>query len=93
MGDPSQSDADSIELRGLVERIERGDSVLVPGPRLADHADHGPLDELPASELLANLDLPEGALRPSPVGLRRARDSMKKDANTPLPELLGRICS
>jgi len=68
----------------LVERIKRGDCVLVPGPRLAVRAkgpDHRPLDELPAFEL-SNLDLPEGPPCPSPVGRRRAEDSMKEDANT-----------
>ena len=75
----------------MVERIKRGDCVLVPGPRLAVRAkgpDHRPLDELPAFELIANLDLPEGAPFPSPVGRRRAEDSMKEDANN-MPGVVG----
>lgn len=77
MGDPSQSDADRRELRGLVERIKRGDCVLVLGPRLAVRAhdpEHRPLDELLAGDLMATLGLSQSGPSPSPVSLRRAAD-------------------
>ena len=77
MEEPRQNDAERRELRGLVERVRRGDCVLVLGPRLAIRADdteRRPLDELLASDLLASLG-EQGNLAPqSPVSLRRAAD-------------------
>jgi TIR domain/SIR2-like domain len=72
-----QNDAERRELRGLLERIRRGDCVLVLGPRLAvrvDDPDRRPLDELLASELLANLGEQGKLASQSPVSLRRAAD-------------------
>src|SRR5215468_1791681 len=77
MGDPVQTEADRKELRGLVERIKRGDCVLVLGPRLAvrpNDPTHQPLDELLAAELVASLNLPEGAAAGASSSLRRAAD-------------------
>lgn len=58
MEETGQHDTERRELRGLVERIKRGDCVLVLGPRLAIRAndpDRRPLDELLACELLASI--------------------------------------
>jgi hypothetical protein len=66
-----QVDNEVRELRGLVERIKRGDCVLVLGPRLAVRAEdpeRRPLDELLAAELLESIGA-EG-----PANLRRAAD-------------------
>lgn len=62
------------EMRSLVERIKRGDCVLVLGPRVAIRAndpDRRPLDELLACVLLASIDAhgSEGCFN-----LRRAAD-------------------
>lgn len=70
------NDRELRELRGLVERIKRGDCVLVLGPRVAVRAgdpERVPLDELLAQELLDALgpDAPQGA---QPMTLRRAAD-------------------
>jgi hypothetical protein len=75
----AQNEAERRELRGLVERIKRGDCVLVLGPRLAiraDDPDRKPLDELLAQELVASLPAsgPEGAASQGAVSLRRAAD-------------------
>jgi hypothetical protein len=72
-----QNDAERRELRGLVERIRRGDCVLVLGPRLAVRAgdpDRRPLDELLAYDLLASLSEQGKLASQSPVSLRRAAD-------------------
>jgi TIR domain/SIR2-like domain len=71
MENSRQADNEVREVRGLVERIKRGDCVLVLGPRLAVQADdpeRRPLDELLAAELLASV----GA--GGPANLRRAAD-------------------
>ena len=76
MGDYPQSDAERRELRGLVERIKRGDCVLVLGPRIAirpDDRDRRPLDEVLAAELLASLGASENVAG-EPPSLRRAAD-------------------
>lgn len=62
------------ELRGLVERINRGDCVLVLGPRVAvrpDDPERRPLDMLLAEELLEGINFPGD---PSAVELRSAAD-------------------
>jgi hypothetical protein len=49
------------ELRGLVERINRGDCVLILGPRVAvrpDDPEREPLDSLLARELIESLGVP-----------------------------------
>jgi len=61
-----QNDRELRELRGLVERINRGDCVLVLGPRVAVRADdpeRRPLDSLLAEELIESIGVtgPEGA--------------------------------
>ncbi|HYI12345.1 MAG TPA: toll/interleukin-1 receptor domain-containing protein [Thermoanaerobaculia bacterium] len=71
MENSRQADGEVRELRGLVERIKRGDCVLVLGPRLAFKADdpeRRPLDEMLAAELLESI----GAA--GPASLRRAAD-------------------
>ncbi|HEX7150311.1 MAG TPA: toll/interleukin-1 receptor domain-containing protein [Thermoanaerobaculia bacterium] len=65
------------ELRGLVERISRGDCVLVLGPRVAvrpDDPGREPLDSLLARELVESLGVtgPEGAS--AGMNLHRAAD-------------------
>jgi hypothetical protein len=76
---------DSGDLRGLVERIRRGDCVLVLGPRVAigsDDAGGRPLDERLALELTKDLDGASAATASAaisaatatPVNLRRAAD-------------------
>jgi len=75
--DSGQIDNERRELRGLVERIRRGDCVLVLGPRLAiraDDPDRRPLDELLACDLLASLSEQGNLASQSPVSLRRAAD-------------------
>jgi len=77
MVDSSSSvDSDSGDLRGLVERIRRGDCVLVLGPRVAIESGEGggrPLDERLALELIARLES-SNADTASTVSLRRAAD-------------------
>jgi len=66
-----QADNEVRELRGLVERIKRGDCVLVLGRRIAvrpDDPERRPLDELLATELLESISS-EG-----PATLRQAAD-------------------
>ncbi|HEX2123688.1 MAG TPA: hypothetical protein VHL59_18810 [Thermoanaerobaculia bacterium] len=61
--DAIRTDREARELRSLVERIKRGDCVLVLGPRVAmrpDDPDHRPLDDVLAGELVASLDCPAG---------------------------------
>lgn len=74
MGDYPEIDAERRELRGLVERIKRGDCVLVLGPRVAiqpDDRQRRPLDEVLAEEVLASLGASENV---GPPSLRRAAD-------------------
>jgi hypothetical protein len=76
MVDYPGSDAERRELRGLVERIKRGDCVLVLGPRVAiqpDDRQRRPLDEVLAEELLASLGASENVAG-GPPSLRRAAD-------------------
>ena len=77
MEETGQHDTERRELRGLVERIKRGDCVLVLGPRLAIRAndpDRRPLDELLACELLASIGAQTSETSLSPPSLRRAAD-------------------
>ena len=77
MENSQQKDLSPIEIRNLVERIKRGNCVLVLGPRVAVRANdpsRSPLDELLASELLKKLDLLENEASRSPITLRRAAD-------------------
>ncbi|HEX9982111.1 MAG TPA: toll/interleukin-1 receptor domain-containing protein [Thermoanaerobaculia bacterium] len=70
-----QSERELRELRGLVERISRGDCVLVLGPRVAvrpDDPERRPLDTLLAQELLECIGV-EGA-EASSASLHRAAD-------------------
>jgi len=56
-----QNERELRELRGLVERINRGDCVLVLGPRVAvrpDDPERQPLDGLLAGELTESLGIP-----------------------------------
>lgn len=72
-----QNDLPPRELRNLVERIKRGNCVLVLGPRVAvrgNDPSRRPLDELLANELLKDLDLLENEASRSPLTLRRAAD-------------------
>jgi hypothetical protein len=75
--DAGQNNIDQRELRALVERIKRGDCVLVLGPRVAIRAndpDRRPLDELLAADLLASAGAKESEARLSAANLRRAAD-------------------
>lgn len=70
-----RSDRESRELRSLVERIKRGDCVLVLGPRAAirpDDPEHRPLDDVLAGDLVASLDPPASEQQVS--SLRAAAD-------------------
>jgi TIR domain/SIR2-like domain len=72
-----QDNTELRELRSLVERIKRGNCVLVLGPRVAVRAndpDRQPLDELLACDLLASIGAQGSAPLLSPVTLRRAAD-------------------
>ena len=76
MVDYPESDADRRELRGLVERIKRGDCVLVLGPHVTiqpDDPQRRPLDEVLAEELLTNLGASQNVVG-GPPSLRRAAD-------------------
>jgi len=71
--DAPQNENEPREVRALVERIKRGDCVLVLGPRVAirpDDPERTPLDEILARELLESIGEPADA---SP-NLRRAAD-------------------
>jgi hypothetical protein len=71
-----QNERELRELRGLVERINRGDCVLVLGPRVAvrpDDPERRPLDSLLAEELMESIGVTaEGTA--SPANLHRAAD-------------------
>jgi hypothetical protein len=73
----SHDDVERRECRGLVERIKRGDCVLVLGPRVAvrenDPAGR-PLDEILAGDLLESLGVHGTEAALSPAHLRRAAD-------------------
>jgi TIR domain/SIR2-like domain len=65
------------ELRGLVERIKRGDCVLVLGPRIATRvhdSERRPLDEQLARELLDGIGDVRIEPSSSAISLRRAAD-------------------
>jgi hypothetical protein len=58
-----QSEKELRELRGLVERINRGDCVLVLGPRVSvrpGDPERRPLDHLLAEELIESIGVPAG---------------------------------
>ena len=77
MEDARQAEGERRELRGLIERIKRGDCVLVLGPRVsirADDPDRRPLDELLAAELHATVDPDPPDAGTAPVSLRRAAE-------------------
>src|SRR5205807_5182619 len=84
---PRKSDNELRELRGLVERIKRGDCVLVLGPRVAirpNDPDRTPLDELLAAEILGHLDDVAPAEAALAAGnLRRAADLHERKQNDP----------
>ncbi|SRR6266446_214552 len=70
-------DPEVRDLRSLVERIKRGDCVLVLGPRVAIRAndsDRRPLDELLACELVASIDAQRKEASVSTLTLRSAAD-------------------
>jgi hypothetical protein len=73
----SHDDVERRECRGLVERIKRGDCVLVLGPRVAlresDPAGR-PLDEILAGDLLESLGVHGTEAALPPTNLRRAAD-------------------
>lgn len=72
-----QAEAEARELRGLVERIKRGDCVLVLGPRVAIRAgdpERTPLDELLAQKLIAASGAEEQEAVQAGTSLRRAAD-------------------
>jgi hypothetical protein len=65
------------ELRGLVERINRGDCVLVLGPRVAvrpDDPERQPLDTLLAQELIESIGVTGAEGTASSANLHRAAD-------------------
>lgn len=67
----------SRELRGLVERINRGDCVLVLGPRVAvrpDDPERRPLDSLLAEELIESIGEAGAEGIASSTSLHRAAD-------------------
>jgi hypothetical protein len=74
---PRQSDAEARELRGLVERIKRGDCVLVLGPRVAvrpDDPERLPLEDRLAEELVASAGAEGPEAEQASTNLRRAAD-------------------
>jgi len=65
------------ELRGLVERINRGDCVLVLGPRVAvrpGDPERRPLDSLLAEELIESIGVTSAESTASSASLHRAAD-------------------
>ena len=76
MDDLHQSEIDLRDIRVLIERIRRGNCVLVLGPRVAVRADdpsHTPLDELLARKLLLESEAAVEDVTSSP-NLRRAAE-------------------
>lgn len=72
-----QNERELRELRGLVERINRGDCVLVLGPRVAvrpDDPERRPLDSLLAQELIESLGDTGAEGTASSADLHRAAD-------------------
>jgi TIR domain-containing protein/SIR2-like protein len=72
-----QNERELRELRGLVERINRGDCVLVLGPRVAvrpDDPERQPLDSLLAQELIESLGVTGAEGEASAANLHRAAD-------------------
>ena len=72
-----QAEVEARELRGLVERIKRGDCVLVLGPRVAvraGDAERKPLDELLAEKLVAAAGAEDEESAQAETSLRRAAD-------------------
>jgi hypothetical protein len=72
-----QNERELRELRGLVERINRGDCVLVLGPRVAVRADdpeRRPLDQLLAEELIESIGVTGAESEASAADLHRAAD-------------------
>jgi hypothetical protein len=72
-----QNEREVRELRGLVERINRGDCVLVLGPRVAVRPDdpaRQPLDTLLARELVESLGVTGDEATSSSENLHRAAD-------------------
>lgn len=77
MENSQQNDTELRELRGLVERIKRGDCVLVLGPHVAirtSDPDRRPLDELLASDLLTSIGAQGSEASHAPTNLRRAAE-------------------
>ncbi len=77
MEDVELTSTELRELRGLVERIRRGDCVLVLGPHVATRAqdsERRPLDEQLASELLNSIGAVGLESSSSAISLRRAAD-------------------
>lgn len=71
------NDVERRELRGLLERIKKGDCVLVLGPRVAvrpNDPEYIPLDELLASELILDSGAAPADVAAAGTGLRRAAD-------------------
>ena len=72
-----QNERELRELRGLVERINRGDCVLVLGPRVAvrpDDPERRPLDSLLAEELIESIGATGAEGAASAANLHRAAD-------------------
>jgi hypothetical protein len=72
-----QNERELRELRGLVERINRGDCVLVLGPRVAvrpDDPERRPLDSLLAEELIESIGATGVEGSASSANLHRAAD-------------------
>lgn len=72
-----QNERELRELRGLVERINRGDCVLVLGPRVAfrpDDPERQPLDSLLAQELMESIGVTGAEGDASSASLHRAAD-------------------
>ena len=72
-----QNEREVRELRGLVERISRGDCVLVLGPRVAvrpDDPQRRPLDGLLAEELVESIGLTGAEGAAAAASLHRAAD-------------------
>ena len=72
-----QNERELRELRGLVERINRGDCVLVLGPRVAvrsDDPERQPLDSLLAQELIESIGTTGAESAASSANLHRAAD-------------------
>lgn len=72
-----QNEREARELRGLVERINRGDCVLVLGPRVAvrpDDPEREPLDSLLARELIESIGVTGAEAEAASANLHRAAD-------------------